>query len=233
MIKQNTLGCVLAGQRTVLSLGESSYPEALARLENPAKELYVIGRVDALTEGIAVAGARKATPYGIACASRFAKIAAEKGIALISGGSLGCDSAALEAALNAGGRAVVFLAGGCDEPYPAANFELLQRVIDADGAVVSERPWNFPPLVYAFRARQRLVAGLARATLVVEAGLPSGTFGLADCALAADREVLAVPGPITSASSAGPNRLICQGATPIVDDSAFHDALSRLYGCII
>lgn len=85
---------------------------------------------------------------------------------------------------------------------------------------------------YTFRARNRIIAGLARATLIVEAGLPSGTFSTADEALAANREVLVVPGPITSPTSLGANRLIYQGATPVIDSETFEDALFGLFGCL-
>lgn len=91
---------------------------------------------------------------------------------------------------------------------------------------------GFRPLPYTFRERNRLIAGLAKATLIVEAGLPSGTFSTADEALSANREVLVVPGCVTSPSSRGANRLIYQGATPIVDDETFEDQLLALFGCL-
>ena len=124
------------------------------------------------------------------------------------------------------------LGGGCDVPYPARNVSLFQEIIDHGGAVVSEHDWEFPPLPYTFRARNRIIAGLARATLIVEAGLPSGTFSTADEALAANRDVLVVPGPITSPTSLGANRLIYQGATPVIDSVTFEDALFGLFGCL-
>lgn len=127
---------------------------------------------------------------------------------------------------------MAFLGGGCDRIYPAENAALFQSIIDGGGAVVSERDWTFPPVPYAFRARNRLIASLSAATLIVEAGLPSGTFSTADEALAAGSEVLAVPGSITSASSRGANRLILQGAVPIIDDDTFLDALFSIYGCL-
>ena len=92
--------------------------------------------------------------------------------------------------------------------------------------------WDEDPKPYRFRLRNRLIAGLARATLIVEAGLPSGTFSTADEALAANRDVLVVPGAITAASSRGANRLIYQGATPVIDDETFEDALFSLFGCL-
>ena len=102
----------------------------------------------------------------------------------------------------------------------------------AGGAVVSEHEWDFPPQPHTFRARNRLIAGLSRATLIVEAGLPSGTFSTADEALLAGREVWVVPGAITSAASKGANRLLYQGALPIVDDDAFAGALFSTFGCL-
>ncbi|MDO5335356.1 MAG: DNA-processing protein DprA [Coriobacteriia bacterium] len=224
--------CGLLGSRFVLEQGAKGFPEALEHIANPPERLYGVGDPDALVEGLAVIGARKATPYGLMCARSFAGMAAERGITIISGGALGCDSAAHRAALDAGGRTVVFLGGGCDNVYPRRNRRLFQEVVDSGGAVVSEREWSFPPLPYTFRARNRLIAGLARATLIVEAGVPSGTFSTADDALSANREVLAVPGSIASAGSRGANHLICQGATPIVDRETFEDALFSLFGCL-
>ena len=218
------------GPRFVLDRGDAGFPDALRNVPDPPDRLYVVGNPDALQEGLAIVGARKATPYGISCAKRFSGLAADAGIAIISGGARGCDAAAHEACIERGGVTVVFLGGGCDEPYPAANKGLFQRVVDSGGALVSENDWHMPPLKYMFRARNRLIAGLAKATLIVEAGLPSGTFSTADEALAANREVLAVPGAITSKHSQGANQLIYQGATPIVDDGTFHDQMFAIFG---
>ncbi|HIY83978.1 MAG TPA: DNA-processing protein DprA [Candidatus Rubneribacter avistercoris] len=222
----------IEGPRTVIERGSADYPASLERVAHPPDRLYVVGDPAALAEGVAIVGARKATPYGVGCARRFARIAAERGVSVVSGGARGCDAAAHCAALEAGGITAAFLGGGCDRPYPAEHAGLFQRIVDAGGAVVSEHAWGEPPLPYRFRARNRLIAGLARATLIVEAGLPSGTFSTADEALAAGREVLVVPGAITAPSSRGANRLLRQGATPIVDDDSFEDALFSLFGCL-
>ena len=222
----------LRGPRYALKRGASGYPDSLMNAPEPPEMLYVVGNLDALNDGLAVVGARKATPYGSSAAAKFAGLAAAKGIPVVSGGALGCDSQAHRGALDEGGRTVVVLGGGCDVPYPVRNTSLFQEVIDKGGAVVSEHDWEFPPLPYTFRARNRIIAGLARATLIVEAGLPSGTFSTADEALAANRDVLVVPGPITSPTSLGANRLIYQGATPIIDTETFEDALFGLFGCL-
>ena len=222
----------LSGPRFEVALGEEGYPDILHHCHRPPRKLYGIGDRSVLQEGLAVVGARRATPYGISCAKRFAQQAAERNIVIISGGARGCDSVAHEAALAAGTPTVVVLGGGCDEVYPIENLGLFQRVIDAGGAVISEQEWDFHPLPRCFRERNRIIAGLARATLIVEAGLPSGTFSTADEAIAAGREVLVVPGAITSKQSRGANRLLYQGAIPIVDDESFADQLAVLFGCL-
>lgn len=222
----------LSGERFVLDGKSALFPPALANIPRPPKRLYIIGDPLALEEGLAVIGARKATPYGLGCARKFAGEAARRGIVIVSGGAYGCDAEAHRATLDAKGKTVVFLGGGCDRVYPARHFALFQEVIDKGGAVVSEHEWDFPPQPYTFRDRNRLIAGLSKATLIVEAGLPSGTFSTADDAINANKEVLVVPGPITSPTSAGTNRLLSQGAIPIVDDRSFEEALSWLFGLL-
>lgn len=222
----------LSGPRFELKDTDKAFPHIFTTLREPPKCLFGVGSPAALEEGLAVVGARRATPYGISHARHFATLAAEKGIVIISGGARGCDAVAHEAALSVGGKTIAFLGGGCNQLYPAENAGLFQRIIDGGGAVVSEHPWDFPPQPYTFRARNRLIAALARATLIVEAGLPSGTFSTADEALVAGREVWVVPGAITSPTSRGANRLLYQGALPIVDDDAFEDSLFLTFGCL-
>lgn len=220
------------GPRAVLSRDDPRFPSALKTIPDPPEKLYVIGDPEALQEGLAVIGARKATEYGLGCARKFAGMAAERGVVIISGGARGCDGESHRAALAAGGRTVVVLGGGCDRPYPVEHQSLFQMVIDAGGALVSEYDWSAPPLPYMFRKRNRLIAGLARATLIVEAGLPSGTFSTADDALAAGKEVLVIPGAITSPTSRGANRLLYQGAVPVIDHDSFQDVLFDVFGCL-
>lgn len=223
----------LEGNRYELSVDDDLYPQRLREIPHPPQHLYVVGEPEVLSHaGLAIVGARRATPYGRSAAKHFATGAAQRGIVVVSGGARGCDSVAHTAALSEGGETIAFLGGGCNQIYPAENAGLFQRIIDAGGAVVSEREWDFPPQPYAFRERNRLIAGLTRATLIVEAGLPSGTFSTADEALNAGREVWVVPGAITSETSRGANRLLYQGALPIIDDDSFVDALSSLFGCM-
>lgn len=223
----------LNGERYEIVQDDDRYPEALRNIPSPPECLRVIGDPAALQEGLAIVGARKATPYGLSSATHFAKLAAERGVAIISGGARGCDTASHLGALERGGKTVAFLGGGCDVMYPPENRDLFQQIVDSGGAVVSEQDWSFRPLRYTFRERNRLIAGLAKATLIVEASLPSGTFSTADAALAAGKEVLAVPGAISSQASLGANRLIYQGATPVVDDDTFYDQLFSIFGCLI
>lgn len=227
-----TAAQTIEGPRHEIDRGDPRYPAAFSRLADPPARLYLIGDPAALEEGLAIVGARKATPYGAGCARRFARRAAQRGVTVVSGGARGCDAAAHEGALDAGGRTVAFLGGGCDRIYPREHAGLFRRIVEGGGALVSENPWGFQPLGWTFRRRNRLIASLARATLIVEAGLPSGTFSTADEALSASRDVLVVPGAITAASSRGANRLLYQGASPIVDDDSFDDALFSLFGCL-
>ncbi len=223
----------LRGERFEIALGDKLFPPQLSVIPKPPDMLYGIGNPDALVPGLAIIGARKATPYGIGCARRFARIAAEKGVVIISGGARGCDSEAHKAAVEVGGQTVVVLGGGCDKPYPAEHLGMFQRVIDTGGAILSENPWETPPLPFMFRLRNRIIAGLSNAVLIVEAGLPSGTFSTADEALDVGRDVLVVPGSITSETSLGANRLLLQGAMPVVDDESFEEALFRACGALM
>lgn len=227
-------GPLLQGQRNVIGKDSKFYPRAFHNISHPPKKLYAIGNMELLNKpALSIIGARKATPYGLSCAHHFAQLAAEAGIVMSSGGAHGCDSQAHRGALDSKGKTVVFLGGGCDQIYPVSNYRLFQDILDAGGAVVSEQPWSFPALPFTFRERNRLIAGFAYATLIVEAGLPSGTFSTADNALSSGREVLVVPSAITSKTSAGSNRLLYQGAIPVVDDESFGDFLLSRYDVLL
>jgi DNA processing protein len=214
------------GPRFSLPLGGEGYPEQLARTPRPPRVLRGIGDPSCLVPGLAIVGSRKATPYGLECVRRFASLAAEWGVVIISGGAIGCDLAAHRAALDARGVTVVVLGCGADVDYPRSASSVLAVVRRDRGAVVSELDWGVPPLPGHFPARNRIIAGLASAVLVVEAALPSGTFSTADHALDAGRDVLAVPGSVFSPTSAGCNRLIRQGAQPITCAEDLRDSLA-------
>ncbi len=201
--------------RFVTRIGDPEYPTHLRNGVRPPAQLNGMGDVAALVPGLAIIGSRRATPYGLTCATRFARCAAEAGVTVISGGAIGCDLAAHQGALEVGGRSVAVLGCGADVDYPRRSAGTLARMRAGAGAVVSELGWGAQPLPWQFPARNRIIAGLSAAVLVVEAALPSGTFSTADSALDSGRDVLAVPGSILYAGSAGTNRLIRQGATPI------------------
>lgn len=129
----------LKGNAYELSAHENEFPNALKMLPDPPKKLYLIGNIDALKEGVAFVGARKATPYGISCTKHFASIAAQNDLVVISGGAFGCDSAAHRAALALSKKTIVFLGGGCNKVYPRKNLKMFQEVIDKGGAIVSEQ----------------------------------------------------------------------------------------------
>jgi DNA processing protein len=218
----------MTGSPFSFRLGDAGYPAHLATVPRPPKVLHGIGDPSALVPGLAVIGSRKATPYGLECARRFASLAAEWGVVVISGGAIGCDLAAHRAALEVGTPTVVVLGCGADVDYPRSAAGVLATVRGGAGAVVSELEWGVPPLPGHFPARNRIIAGLASAVLVVEAALPSGTFSTADHALDAGRDVFAVPGSVFYAGSAGCNRLIRQGAQPI---TCVDDLRDSLEGC--
>jgi DNA processing protein len=210
--------------RSELHPGDAGYPACLAETPRPPRTLYVAGDPSALRLGLGVVGSRKATPYGLACAQRFAGWAAAQGVTIVSGAAYGCDQAAQRAALAEDGRTVAVLGCGADVDYPSGAADLLDTM-RRDGAVVSELPWGTPPTRWAFPERNRIIAGLSAALLVVEAGLPSGTFSTADHALDASRDVLAVPGSIFAPECRGANRLIRQGAFPVTDVSELAEDL--------
>lgn len=210
--------------RFVVELGRPGYPSQLAEIPDPPKRLYGIGDPCALEPGLAVVGARKATPYGLRCTRQFAGWAANQGVCIISGAAIGCDREAHVAALEAGGPTVAVLGSGPDVDYPRRSSGVLSQIRERH-AVVSECPFGQEPHRFAFVRRNRIIAGLASAVLVVEAGLPSGTFSTADAALDAGRDVLAIPGSIYSPESRGSNRLIRQGACALTDVSELAAAL--------
>ncbi|HET6498825.1 MAG TPA: DNA-processing protein DprA [Coriobacteriia bacterium] len=217
---------VRTSRRWCIERGMPGYPYELEDLPDPPERLYGFGDPHLLGAGLAVVGSRKATPYGLACARRFAGWAASQSIPVVSGAAIGCDLESHRAALAAEGPTVAVLPCGADVDYPrraAATLELLR----VHGTVVSESPWGAEPKRWSFVKRNRLIAALSLAVLVVEAGLPSGTFTTADHALALGRDVFAVPGSIFAPECLGSNRLIRQGALPITDIAELAQALGR------
>jgi DNA processing protein len=203
-----------------------SYPPLLTELHDPPRRLFVRGGPPAvLGEGaVAVVGARSCSAYGAEVARSVARDLAAAGLVVVSGLARGIDAEAHRGALEAGGRTVAVLGCGIDRDYPRAHADLARRIA-ASGAVVSEYPPGTEPAPWRFPARNRIIAALARATVVVEARSRSGALGTVDFALELGREVFAVPGEITAALSAGTNDLLRQGAAPLLTAD---DVLSAL-----
>lgn len=216
-------------ERFQLVLGDEGYPELLAQAPSPPPILYGVGDPESVVPGLAVVGARRATPYGLAAARLLAGWAAEAGYVIVSGGAMGCDQAAHSAALRVSGRTVAVMAGGADVSYPRRAAPLLAQIVES-GAIISEHPWGTEPQRWTFRTRNRIIAGLCPVLLVLEASLPSGTFSTADYALDAGRTVAAIPGSIFAPECRGANRLLRNGATPITDASELADLLHAEIG---
>jgi DNA processing protein len=196
---------------------ERGYPPLLARIPDPPSSLWLRGDAPpALLADVAVAvvGARSCSGYGRSVARSLAGGVAEAGAVVVSGLARGIDGEAHRGALAVAGRTVAVLGCGIDRDYPAAHAELAHAIVAAGGLVVSEYEAGVEPAPWRFPARNRIIAGLAAATVVVEARERSGALITADFALEDGREVLAVPGEITSALSRGTNGLLRLGATP-------------------
>jgi len=216
--------------RFEISLGDPNYPQALLSVDRPPRRLYGMGDSSLLdTATIGIIGARKATPYGIRATRLFAEWLASKGLTIVSGAAIGCDKVAHESAISAGTKSIAVLGCGSDVDYPASSAALL-KIMRSDHLVVSEREWSAKPTRWALRIRNRIIAALSDHLLVVEAGLPSGTFSTVDYKINGSGMVFVVPGSIFSPSSRGCNRLIGQGAYPVceVSDLAMYLGLSEV-----
>jgi DNA processing protein len=203
--------------RAVRSLRRNDLPELLRQIHDPPRTLYLRGSASAdVVEhaAVAVVGARACSPYGSQVARMLGRELAAAGLVVVSGLARGVDGEAHRGALEAGGITVAVLGCGIDRDYPAAHAELAGRICER-GLVVSEYEPGVEPAPWRFPARNRIIAGLAAATVIVEARERSGALITADFALEDGREVFAVPGEITSTLATGTNRLLGQGATPL------------------
>lgn len=206
------------GQRLVMP-GDAHWPAQLDDLGPHAPAaLWVRGDPAALARAgrsAALVGSRASSGYGELVAAQLAGGLVDRGLAVVSGGAYGIDGTAHRAALASGGTTIAVLAGGLDRLYPAGNEALLQRVVET-ACAVAEAPCGTPPTRWRFLARNRLIAALASATVVVEAGARSGSINTAGHAASIGRPLGAVPGPVTSGGSAGCHRLLRDyGAAPI------------------
>jgi len=206
----------------------AGYPARLAHAGDAPAVLHVAGDLELLhaVPAVAVVGTRRATPYGLDVARELARALAACGVPVVSGMALGVDAAAHAGALAAPGPTLAVLACGAEQAYPASKRALHARIV-ASGCVVSEMPPGFAPQRWTFPARNRLIAALADLTVVVEGAERSGSLITADLAAQLGRAVGAVPGPVTSSRSAGPNALLRDGAHVVRDAQDVLDLLAH------
>lgn len=208
-----------------LDLDSAEYPQQLREIKDPPKQLYCSGDVSLLKHAsIAVVGSRKYTVYGKSVALMIGRRFAECGVTVVSGLAIGIDAFVHQGALELQGKVIAVLGGGIYRMGPRSNYELMMRELEAGGLVVSEYEPDVPAQPYYFPRRNRIISGLARSVVVVEARVNSGSLITAGFAAEQGKIVYAVPGNINSQFSAGSNLLIRDGAYPlIVIDDAVRD----------
>lgn len=211
----------------VLILDDGSYPYLLREIADPPITLYVRGDWQGCFDApcVAVIGSRKCSTYGENASAMLARDLAERGLCIVSGLARGIDTAAHKGALKAGGKTIAVLGTGIDSVYPKENARLVDEILSGGGAVVTQFPLGTPPLKDNFPYRNRIISGLSHGVLIVEASERSGSLITARLATEQDREVMAVPGNITSRNSFGTNFLIKAGAKLV---QQWQDVVSEL-----
>lgn len=197
--------------KTVLK-EDRQYPFLLKEIPNPPSKIFVLGKLPTDEPKIAIVGTRKATLEGRLIAKKIAQRLAELKIAVISGLAMGIDTAGHEGALAGNGKTVAVLACGLDTIYPRQNENLAKKIIESNGAIISEYPIGAPAYPDQFLARNRIVSGLSIATIVIEAPISSGALVTARLAAEQGREVFVFPGPINHPNYRGSHKLIRDGA---------------------
>lgn len=214
---------------TLIASDDERFPAKLRAIRDAPKQLYVLGNIDALaTEMIGVVGARSCTDYGAHIARSFSREIAEAGVTVISGLARGIDCWAHRGAIDGNGCTIAVLGCGIDRIYPRAAADLHRAILLSGGAIISEYEPGVAPAPWRFPARNRIVAGLSDAVLVVEARERSGALITADLAVEEGRPLFAVPGELTSALSAGTHGLLHAGFATIATTST--DVLDALPG---
>ena len=215
----------------VVRKGHPSYPTQLLDVRSPPKQLFVLGEVAALSSKpmVAVVGTRKISDYGRQVLYFLIPPLVKAGVTIVSGLALGIDGLAHEIALEHGGKCIAVLGNGLDEIYPREHQDLAERILSAQGTIISEQEGGVKPLRQFFPARNRIISGLAKTTIVVEAQHKSGSLITARFALEQQRTVYAVPGSIFGENQQGVNALIADGAKPFL---SVDQVLQELYGSI-
>ena len=205
---------------------DNIFTNQLASIAKVPNTLYYCGELPSTpVKSVAIVGSRKPTPYGKSVTEKIVHALAEHNVPIISGLALGIDSIAHKAALKFNTPTIAVMARGLNGIYPASHFSLSREIVKAGGALISTYPADMPAQPYHFLERNRIISGLSSIVIVTEAAVKSGTLNTASHALEQGKDVFAVPGNITSPMSAGCNRLIRQGAQPLIDTS---DILSAL-----
>ncbi len=211
---------------------EEAYPVLLRQINDPPKILYYIGDISLASQiCVSAVGSRKATPYGKWAAFSIGEKLGQNGVVSVSGMAQGIDSFVHKGSLKARGRTIAVLGNGPDICFPSGNIDLMRRIAD-EGLILSEYAPGVRPTKFTFPLRNRIISGLSAATIVVEAGLHSGSLITAERASEQGREVYAIPGNINNINAIGGNKLIKDGASPLIvlDDILDDMGLERKAG---
>ena len=215
-----------AGDIQVLTWDDETYPRRLKEIDQPPPVLYLRGSLLPEDEwAVAIVGTRRVTAYGRQVTEELAAVLGRNGVTVVSGLARGIDAIAHQSALNAGGRTLAVMGTGVDKIYPPDNNRLAEQIL-AQGALVSDYPLGTPPDGINFPPRNRIISGLSLAVVIVEAGLTSGALITASFAAEQGREVFAIPGNINAPQSQGTNRLILDGAIPLLNPQQVLEALN-------
>lgn len=210
----------------ILFNGEEDFPKRLANIKEAPILIYVRGDLgDSERASVGMVGTRKISPYGRRAASKLAGDLAQSGVVLVSGLARGIDSVVHAEAVKNERATWALIGTGIGRCYPAENRELARAILDNGGAIISELPFDAPPLAHHFPRRNRLIAGLSDIVVVVEGEVKSGALITAKMALEQGLDVMAVPGPIDSPTSGGPNKLIKEGAGMALSANDIIDAI--------
>jgi DNA processing protein len=216
-------------QISTISFQDPHFPDILTAIKPSVNRLYYLGELPKGTDKlVAIVGTRKSTAYGRGVAYRLGFDLAQAGVTVVSGLAAGIDGLAHRGALDAGGRTIAVLGHGLNQIYPAQHRDMAKEILATGGALVSEYPEGTPPARYTFPARNRIIAALSDLTVVVESAQQGGALITANQAEQAGRQVMAVPGNITSPVSVGPNNLIRKGVGAVVSYTDIMTALGYL-----
>jgi DNA processing protein len=211
----------------IRDLPKKDFPPLLNEINDPPKSLRIVGEIPQTEKYLAVVGSRKYSEYGKAVCEKLIEGLRGYSITIVSGLALGMDSIAHRAALKAGLPTIAIPGSGLDEKaiYPSTHLNLAKEIVESGGCLLSEFPDDFKPYLYSFGQRNRIVAGMCHATLIIEAELKSGTLITSKYAIEYNRDVFTVPNSIFSKTSEGPHMLLRLGATPITQSNDIVTAL--------